>query len=433
MQRHNAAVARVGVHRPNASAEHFNGIVVDNARGRDDAGVQRGRINAQGLDGRTALTHNGRIVEQEPPLALAHAARNGDDVARRVVDDRRAGLEQLALGRGVVQVIAVGVNALHDRLHFGIDRAVDGVAAGVEQILCDRLIISELFVHIGDDVVEHALNKVGVILRARGGIHPACNPRRRNKTRVPGEDERFGLCLLVLFVADLAKLVHLIKNGELALLVLLAVPVAARRIIFIGELRDADDGRRLRDAQLTNGLAEVALRRGLNTAAAVAEVDEVQVRLENFVFRVVLLEAQRTEDLCHLALYSHLVVAGHVLHDLLGNRRAAAGRRAGELAENGFRRALPVHAVVAFKALVLNGDERVPHMLGDLVDTHERAVLYAVELRQLHPLPACFILIVDCRALLERVGRDVHIQIERRMHVDHEDGEKHQAGRESNG
>ena len=249
--------------------------------------------------------------------------------------------------------------------------------------------------HIGDDVVEHALNKVGVILRARGGIHPACNPRRRNKTRVPGEDERFGLCLLVLFVADLAKLVHLIKNGELALLVLLAVPVAARRIIFIGELRDADDGRRLRDAQLTNGLAEVALRRGLNTAAAVAEVDEVQVRLENFVFRVVLLEAQRTEDLCHLALYSHLVVAGHVLHDLLGNRRAAAGRRAGELAENGFRRALPVHAVVAFKALVLNGDERVPHMLGDVVDTHERAVLYAVELRQLHPLPARLVLIVD--------------------------------------
>ena len=188
---------------------------------------------------------------------------------------------------------------------------------------------------------------------------------------------------------------HLIKNGELALLVLLAVPVAARRIIFIGELRDADDGRRLRDAQLTNGLAEVALRRGLNTAAAVAEVDEVQVRLENFVFRVVLLEAQRTEDLCHLALYSHLVVAGHVLHDLLGNRRAAAGRRAGELAENGFRRALPVHAVVAFKALVLNGDERVPHMLGDVVDTHERAVLYAVELRQLHPLPARLVLIVD--------------------------------------
>ena len=287
--------------------------------------------------------------------------------------------------------------------------------------------------HIGNDVVEHALNKVGVIRRIRRTVRPARHIGGGDKVRIPGEDERFGLCLLVLFVADLAKLVHLIKNGELALLVLLAVPVAARRIIFIGELRDADDGRRLRDAQLTNGLAEVALRRGLNTAAAVAEVDEVQVRLENFVFRVVLLEAQRTEDLCHLALDSHLVVAGHVLHDLLGDRRAAARRGTGELAENGSRRALPVHAVVAFKALVLNGDERVPHMLGDLVDTHERAVLYAVELRQLHPLPACFILIVDCRALLERVGRDVHIQIERRVHVDHEDGEKHQAGRESDG
>ena len=226
---------------------------------------------------------------------------------------------------------------------------------------------------------------------------------------------------------------HLIKNGKLALLVLLAVPVAARRIVFIGELRDADDGRSLRDAQLTNGLAEVALRRGLNAVATVAEVDEVQVRLEDLILRVVFLEPQRAEDLCHLALDSHLVVAGHVLHDLLGDRRAAARRGTGELAENGSRRALPVHAVVAFKALVLNGDERLLHMLGDVVDTHERAVLYAVELRELHPLPACFILIVDCRALLERVGRDVHIQIERRVHVDHEDGEKHQAGGKADG
>lgn len=104
-----------------------------------------------------------------------------------------------------------------------------------------------------------------------------------------------------------------------------------------------------------------------------------------------------------------------------------------KLAENGLGRALPVNAVVAFKALVLNGDERLPHMLGDVVDTDERSVLFTMKLRELHPLPACFILIVDCRALLERVGRDVHIQIERRVHVDHEDGEKHQAGRESDG
>ena len=89
--------------------------------------------------------------------------------------------------------------------------------------------------------------------------------------------------------------------------------------------------------------------------------------------------------------------------------------------------------MVAFKALVLNGDERVLHVLGDLVDADERAVLYAVELRELHPLPARFILIVDCRALLERVGRNIDVQIERRMHVDHEDGEKHQAGGQADG
>ena len=226
---------------------------------------------------------------------------------------------------------------------------------------------------------------------------------------------------------------HLIKNGELALLVLLAVPVAARRVIFIGELRDADDRRRLGDAQLAYGLAEVALGRGLDAVAAVTKINLVEIRLENFLLRVVLLEPQRAEDLCHLALDGHLILAGRVFNDLLVDRRAAAGRRAGKLANNSFGRALPVHAVMAFKALVLDGDQRLPHMLGDVVDADERSVLFTMKLRELHPLPACFILIVDCRALLERVGRDVHIQIERRVHVDHEDGEKHQAGHESDG
>ena len=284
LQRHDAAVARVGVHRPGTAVEHLNRIVVDHARGRDDACVQRGRVNAQGLDGRAALTHNRGIVEQEAALALAHAPRDGHDVARRIVDDRRAGLELLALGGRVVQVIAVGIDALDDGLDLGIDRAVDRVAAGVEHILRRFFVVTELLVHIGNDVVEHTLNKVGVILRARGGIHPACNPRRRNKARVPGENERLDLRLLILFVADLAQLVHLIEHRELALLVLLAVPVAARRVIFIGELRDADDGRGLGDRQLTDGLAEVALRRSLDAVAAVAEINLVKICLENFIF-----------------------------------------------------------------------------------------------------------------------------------------------------
>lgn len=45
-------------------------------------GVQRGRVNAHRLDGGTALTNNGQIVEKEAALAFAHAARNGHDVAQ---------------------------------------------------------------------------------------------------------------------------------------------------------------------------------------------------------------------------------------------------------------------------------------------------------------------------------------------------------------
>ena len=137
--------------------------------------------------------------------------------------------------------------------------------------------------HIGNDVVEHTLDKVGVIRRIRRTVRPARHIGGGDKVRIPGEDERLGLRLLVLFVTDLAQLVHLIKNGELALLVLLAVPVAARRVVFIGELRDADDRRRLGDAQLAYSLAEVALGRGLDAVAAVTKINLVEIRLENFL------------------------------------------------------------------------------------------------------------------------------------------------------
>ena len=101
---------------------------------------------------------------------------------------------------------------------------------------------------------------------------PPGSPRlRRERSQDPGEHKRLIFRLLVFLVADLTQLVHLIKNGELALLVLLAVPVAARRVVFIGELRDADDRRRLGDAQLAYGLAEVALGRGLDAVAAVTK------------------------------------------------------------------------------------------------------------------------------------------------------------------
>ena len=223
-QRHDAAVALIGVHRPHAVVHHLHGVIVDHARRRDHARVQRRRINAQRLDRRTALPNDHRIVKQEAALALAHAARNGHNVARCVVDDRCAGLELLALGGGVVKVAAVGIDALYDRLKLGIHRAVDRIAARVEHGLGNLFFIALLLHQIGDDVVEHPLDKVGVV--GRVGRDLGHHGIARGKIVIPCENELLVLRLLILRIVKVAQLVHFVKHRKLALLILFAVPVA---------------------------------------------------------------------------------------------------------------------------------------------------------------------------------------------------------------
>ena len=204
---------------------------------------------------------------------------------------------------------------------------------------------------------------------------------------------------------------HLVEHGLLAILVLLAVglPAVERApaggVVQGGILRDADDGRALRDGQVADVLSEVDLGRRLNAAGTVAEIDQVQIKLQHLFTGIVLRKAKRAEDLQHLAPDRHLVVAREVLDDLLRDRGAAAGRvAAAQHVENGARRALPVHAVVLKEPLVLNGNQRLPDMVGNILKIHQRAVFQTVDLRQLLPLARRPVLIVDRGALLERIG-----------------------------
>ena len=129
--------------------------------------------------------------------------------------------------------------------------------------------------------------------------------------------------------------------------------------------------------------AEVGLGGVLDAERAVAERHQVEVAGEDLGLGERLVQRQRHPDLAQLArrggldggtllgvgLRDHQQLV--VLHVLLLEGRAAAGVEvAGQVAGQAGQRALPVHAVVLGKPLVLDRDDRQLHGVGDLVAGH---------------------------------------------------------------
>ena len=75
----------------------------------------------------------------------------------------------------------------------------------------------------------------------------------------------------------------------------------AERIVVLRRLRERGEIGRLGDRELVHRLVEVVERRCRDAVGAKAEIDLVQVKLEDLVLRVGLLDAEREQRLLHLA------------------------------------------------------------------------------------------------------------------------------------
>src|SRR6516165_9106304 len=73
------------------------------------------------------------------------------------------------------------------------------------------------------------------------------------------------------------------------------------------------------------GFSKVAARGHLDTPGAAAEINRVEVELENLLFAERALDPRRQDHLADLALVSRVVTNQQVLHDLLGDGRPALG------------------------------------------------------------------------------------------------------------
>ena len=135
--------------------------------------------------------------------------------------------------------------------------------------------------------------------------------------------DEVGLLLLRLLRrgrVEVAVLDHLVEHGRLALLC--GLQVVERRVV-VRALRDAGEHRALVERQVLDVLAEVRAGRGLHAVGALAEVDLVEVELEDLGFRVLVLEPQRQEDFLDLALQRAVLRQVRILGELLRDGRAA--------------------------------------------------------------------------------------------------------------
>src|SRR6185369_3060229 len=121
-------------------------------------------------------------------------------------------------------------------------------------------------------------------------------------------------------------------------------------------------------------------RRGLHAVPAVAEVDLIDVRLEDLLLAVVALHLPRRLLLAELARDAQIpavdLVGVHVPDELLRDRARTAAMPARDpveqLALDGAGDADQIHAVVLIEALILYGDERLSDVLGQRADRDAR-------------------------------------------------------------
>ncbi len=140
---------------------------------------------------------------------------------------------------------------------------------------------------------------------------------------------------------------------------------------------------RLVDGQIGRMDTEVLLGRRFDTVSPLSEVDDVQILVQYLLLRPLLLQLIGQSRFAQLAVDGLVVGDVCVLYVLLGDGRPAlhdlptsdVGPRRPEDAQE-------VHALVYVEALVLDGDHRVAHDLGDLVCLESLPVLHAVQFRQ---------------------------------------------------
>ncbi len=177
---------------------------------------------------------------------------------------------------------------------------------------------------------------------------------------------------------DRAGLRHARQHVGVALVQVLLGGLAVGRVVAGRVVQDAGQDGALLEGQVLGLDVEVRLRGGLDAVRAAAEVDRVEVALEDLLLGLLALQLQRQDRLLDLA--GQAAVLGEVedLDVLLGDRRGTLRRVPAGVAEGRPDDALRVDAPVGPERLVLSRDDGVLDVLRHLLERDGLAVLGGV-------------------------------------------------------
>ena len=130
----------------------------------------------------------------------------------------------------------------------------------------------------------------------------------------------------------------------------------------------------LGEGEVPRRLAEIAVRGGIDAIGAGAEIDAVEIELEDLLLAEARLEPDREDDLLDLPLEGPLGREEEVLGKLLGQRRAALDDAAGaEIGDHGAGQPDRVDAEMVVEAAVLDRHHRLGQVGRHLVERQARA------------------------------------------------------------
>ena len=230
---------------------------------------------------------------------------------------------------------------LHRPLQLRIDRRAHGVGVGGDRLdACQRFGLARDLIH-----------EVEADIAPRPLVGHHCRQRRQSAA---------GLLLRGIGLV----LLHAAENISEPFLRASGMPVG---IEIVRPLGQAGQQRALLQGQILRLLAEIAAGRELDPPGAAAEIDRIEVELEDLRLAQRVLDPRGHDHLADLAVIGEVLADQEVLHDLLGDGRAALrapGLR--EVADEGADQAALVDAFVPIEALVLGREERLLDVFRDV-------------------------------------------------------------------
>ena len=379
--------------RPGGGTEGERRIVINSSR-RDQAKIQGRSVYRQRFDGGSRRQKAlGGIVPGQAARLFAHTAHHGGDIAGFVVNNDNGGLKLLIGAFRCGDVFQVLVYFLRGSLGLYVDGGVDLIPAAQDHLIDHVRVITRRVDQLPDHIPDHSIYKVGVIRRV---------------IRIVGvtgrivKDQLLGNGAVVFLFRNITLIEHLIE--DIVLPGLVPLPAVIRNIGIVERriVGDSDQAGTLGKAELGDILGKIGIGSRPDAISLFSQIDGIEIPFQDLFFIILFLHLQRAEDLHELPADRDLVVAGQVLHQLLGDGGCAVGAvRAHKEVRACPHGTKPVHTVMLKEPLVLDGNCGIDQIIRDLIIGSPDPVFIAVEILKGLKLSGLLVLIVDHGGLVQ--------------------------------